>query len=140
MTDLPMHYETHYEWQGDAAKGTLSITGRRDLPVGTPHDGNRYSPEHLLLAAAEICLANYVNLIAERSGLEIRDYRSSAEGELEFVPKQGYRFKRILIHPVLTVTAGSEAMAEKVVEKSHRACLVARSLQCPIEIDLQIEV
>ena len=140
MSDLPMHYETRYEWQGDAAKGTLSITGRRDLPVGTPHDGNRYSPEHLLLAAAEICLANYVQLIAERSGLEIRDYRSSADGELEFVPKQGYRFKRILIHPVLTVTAGSEAMAEKVVEKSHRACLVARSLQCPIEIDLQIEV
>ena len=107
MADLPMQYETRYEWQGEAAKGTLSITGRKDLPVGTPHDGNRYSPEHLLLAAAEICLANYVQLIAEKARLEIRDYCSSAEGELEFVPKRGYRFKRILIRPVLTVAAGA---------------------------------
>ena len=140
MADLPMHYETSYEWQGDAAKGTLSITGRRDLPVGTPHDVNRYCPEHLLLAAAEICLANYVRLIAERSRLEIRDYASSARGELEFVPRQGYRFKRILIRPVLTVAAGSEAMAERVVEKSHRACLIARSLNCPVEIEPSFEV
>jgi len=135
MADLPMHYETRYEWQGDAAKGTLSVVDRNDLPVGTPHDDNRYSPEHLLLAAAEVCLANYVQLIAERSGLEIRDYRSSAEGELEFIPKQGYRFKGILIRPVLTVAAGSEALAGRVVEKSHRACLIARSLNCTVDID-----
>ena len=93
----------------------------------------------LLLAAAEICLANYVKLIAEKSKLEVKDYRSSAEGELEFVPKQGYRFKRILIRPVLTVSAGSETMAERVVEKSHRACLIARSLNCPVDIDPLIQ-
>ena len=135
-----MQYETRYEWQGDAAKGTLSIVGRRDLPVGTPHDGNRYSPEHLLLASAEICLANYVKLIAEKARLEIRDYCSSAEGELEFVQRQGYRFKRILIRPVLTVGEGSQASAERVVEKSHRACLIARSLSCPVDIEPTIKV
>lgn len=135
MAELPMRYETSYEWQGNEAQGTLAITGRRDLPVGTPHDGNRYCPEHLLVAAAEICLANYVRLIAERSRLEIKDYSSSAEGELEFVPKQGYRFKRILIRPVVTVNAGSEAAAARVVEKSHRACLIARSLNCPVDVE-----
>lgn len=140
MADLPMQYETSYQWQGAAAEGTLSIAGHRDLPAGTPHDADRYSPEHLLVAAAEICLANYVKLIGERSKLEIRDYRSQAVGELEFVPKQGYRFKRILIRPVLTVAAGTETLAERVVEKSHRACLIARSLNCPVDIDPVIQV
>lgn len=139
MADLPMQYETSYQWQGNAAEGALSITGRRDLPVGTPHDTDRYCPEHLLLAAAEICLANYVKLIGEKSKLEIKDYRSRAVGELEFVPKEGYRFKRILIHPVLTVNPGSEAIAKRVIEKSHRACLIARSLNCPVDIEPTIQ-
>jgi len=139
MADLPMQYQTRYEWQGEGAKGTLSITSRKELPVGTPHDSNRYCPEHLLLAAAEICLANYVQLIAERSKLEIGDYRSSAEGELEFVPKQGYRFRGIVIRPVITVATGAEALAQRVVEKSHRACLIARSLNCPVDIEPTIQ-
>ena len=139
MSDLPMKYATTYRRQSDTADGVLSISEREDLPVGGPHDKGRYSPEHLLLAAAEICLANYVRLIAERSKLEILGYRSSAEGELEFVPKQGYRFKRILIRPVLSVPPGSEASAARVVEKSHRACLIARSLNCPVDIDPNIQ-
>ena len=140
MADLPMEYQTSYQWQGDTADGALSISGRKDLPVGSPHDGDRYSPEHLLVAAAEICLANYIKLIAARSQLEIKDYRSSATGELEFVPKQGYRFKHILIRPVLRINAGSEALAERVIDKSHRACLIARSLNCPVDIDTQIQI
>jgi organic hydroperoxide reductase OsmC/OhrA len=139
MADLPMQYETSYHWEGEAAHGVMSIAGREGLPVGTPHDIERYCPEHLLLAAAEICLANYVKLIAEKSKLEIRDYRSTAVGELEFVPKEGFRFKRIVIRPVLTVADGSEALAERVVDKSHRACLIARSLNCPVDIDPVIE-
>ena len=139
MADLPMEYQTSYRWQAETADGTLSIGGRKDLPVGSPHDSDRYCPEHLLLAAAEICLANYVKLIAERSKLEINDYHSSATGELEFVPKQGYRFKHILIRPVLKVNAGSEGLAERVIDKSHRACLIARSLNCPVDIDTRIQ-
>ena len=139
MADLPMSYTTSYRREDNAADGVLSIAERDDLPVGGPHDPGRYCPEHLLLAAAEICLANYVKLIAARSKLEVLDYRSSAEGELEFVPKQGYRFKRILIRPVLSVPAGSAATAKRVVEKSHRACLIARSLNCPVDIDPRIQ-
>ena len=135
MAELPMQYETSYRRPGGAGGGTLSIAERADLAVGTPHDADRYCPEHLLLAAAEICLANYVHLIAERSGLQIQGYHSQAEGELEFVPKAGYRFKRILIRPVLKVAQGSESTAHKVLDKAHRACLIARSLNCPVDME-----
>jgi len=135
MAEIPMHYQTRYAWQGAAAQGLLSIDAQRELSAGTPHDPDRYCPEHLLVAAAEICLANYVLLIAGMSKLAIRDYRSQAEGELEREEKAGYRFRRIVIRPELTVDAGAEALAAKVLEKAHRACLIARSLRCPVDIE-----
>ena len=134
MAEIPMHYHTHYAWQGQSADGLASIAGRADLPGGTPHDPDRYCPEHLLVMAAEICLANYVLLIAGMSKLAIKDYSSQAEGELEHEDKAGYRFRRIVIRPELTVDAGAEALAAKVLEKAHRACLVARSLRCPVDM------
>jgi len=134
MAEIPMHYQTRYAWQGVAPHGLLSIDGHPDLPAGTPHDAERYSPEHLLVAAAEICLANYVLLIAGLSKLTISDYRSQAEGELEREAKAGYRFKRIVIRPEVTVDAGAEALASRVLEKAHRACLIARTLSCAVEM------
>lgn len=135
MAELPMQYTTRYTRQGPGSEGSIAIEQRADMPVGSPHDAQRYSPEHLLVAAAEICLANYVALIAARSKLELIDYRSSAEGELEFEPKAGYRFKRIVIRPEVAVAAGSATIAQRVIEKSHRACLIARSLNCPVDIE-----
>ena len=57
MADLPMHYQTSYRWQKDAAAGLTCIEGHVDLPVGTPHDADRFCPEHLLIATAKVCLA-----------------------------------------------------------------------------------
>ncbi len=135
MAELPMHYQTRYAWQGEGSDGLLSIDGHADLRCGTPHDLDRYCPEHLLVATAEICLANYVLLIARLSQLEVMAYQSRAEGELEREEKAGYRFRRIVIHPELTVRAGSEGLAGRVIDKSHRACLIARSLNCPVDIE-----
>lgn len=135
MAEIPMHYTTAYAWQGQAADGIVSIEGHAGLPAGTPHDSDRFSPEHLLVATAEVCLANYVLLIADRSKLKVHSYRSTAEGELEFEQSAGYRFKRIVIRPQLGVDAGAEVQAQRVVEKAHKACLVARSLSCPVDIE-----
>jgi organic hydroperoxide reductase OsmC/OhrA len=135
MAELPMHYETRYRWEGKAANGRLAIADHPDLPAGTPHELDRYSPEHLLVASAEICLANYVLLIAGLSKLDVKAYQSSAAGDLEREPKAGYRFKRILIRPEITVQSGAEALAERVLAKAHGACLIARSLNCPVDIE-----
>ena len=103
MTRIPISYQTTYHWQADAADGVTNIEGHAELLVGTPHDQDRYSPEHLLVAAVETCLANYVIMVAGLSKLEVKDYRSSAEGELEHNGKAGYHFKRIIIRPELTI-------------------------------------
>ena len=70
MADLPMRYDTRYRWTGKGAEGWIDVEGLDALAVGSPHDAGRFSPEHLFVAAAEICMANFVTLIAERSGLD----------------------------------------------------------------------
>ena len=135
MSQIPMHYHTAYSWTGQGEGGEIAIESHAPLPVGSPHSTDRYSPEHLLVLAAETCLANYVLVIAGMSKLEVKDYRSTAEGELLQEDKIGYRFKRILIRPELTVAAGNEVQAQRILEKSHKLCLIARSLNCPVDME-----
>ncbi|ESQ16203.1 MAG: osmotically inducible protein OsmC [Thiohalocapsa sp. PB-PSB1] len=134
MSDLPLEYHTAYTWSGNAEAGETIIEGPPPLAVGSPHSQERYSPEHLLVVAAETCLANYVMVISGLSKLEVKAYRSTAAGELMQEDKAGYRFKRILIRPELTVEAGKETQAERVLNKAHKLCLIARSLNCPVEM------
>jgi len=139
MSDVPLHYRTTYKWIGEAEAGEISIDGPPVLPVGSPLSPERYSPEHLLVVAAETCLANYVLLIAGMSKLEVKGNHSTAEGELIKEDKAGYRFKRILLRPELTVEAGKEAQAERILGKAHNLCLVARSLNCPVEMEAAVK-
>jgi organic hydroperoxide reductase OsmC/OhrA len=137
MTTIPMQYETTYRWTGNGEAGTVDIEGHATLPVGSPLGGDRYSPEHMLVATVETCLANYVLVIASMSKLAIEAYQSNAEGELE-KDEGGYRFKRFLIRPQVTVAEADRERAQRVLEKAHKACLVARSLNCPVEIQPRI--
>jgi organic hydroperoxide reductase OsmC/OhrA len=138
MPDLPMQYQTSYEWQGQASEGNIKVESRHSLPVGTPHDTERYCPEHLLVATAETCLANYVLLIAKHSRLKIIKYESTAEGELEQTDDRRFRFKRIVIRPKITVDDTDDSLANKVIGKSHDACLIARSMNFPVDIEVRI--
>lgn len=140
MSDIPLNYKTAYEWTGDGEKGEVRIGDLPVLPIGSPHNADRFCPEHILVVAAEACLANYVLLISQMSRLEVKAYQSTAEGELVKEDSTGYRFKRIVIRPVLTVEAGKENKAEKIIHKAHDLCMVARSLNCPVDIEPTITV
>ncbi len=139
MAELPLNYHTAYAWTGEDVAGEIRIEGPAMLPVGSPQNRDRYSPEHLLVVAAETCLANYVMLLSGLSKIQVKSYRSTSEGELMKEDKAGYRFKRILIRPVLTVEAGKEAQGERVLEKAHKLCLIARSLNCPVDMEPTVQ-
>jgi organic hydroperoxide reductase OsmC/OhrA len=140
MSDIPLNYATAYNWTGDGEKGEIRIGDLPVLAIGSPHNADSYSPEHILVVAAEACLANYVLLISRMSGLEIKAYRSTAEGELLKEGNAGYRFKRVVIRPDLTVESGKQSAAERIVQKAHDLCMVARSLNCPVDVESSIDV
>ncbi|NBC47463.1 MAG: osmotically inducible protein OsmC [Gammaproteobacteria bacterium] len=135
MSAIPLHYKTAYRWTGEGEAGETTIEGAPLLAVGSPHSTERYSPEHLLVVAAETCLANYVLVIAQMSQLEVKGYRSSAEGELVQEGEVEYRFSRVVIRPEVRVEAGKEEQTRRILEKAHQLCLVARSLSCPVEME-----
>lgn len=138
MSEIPLNYFTAYQWTGEAVAGEVRIGDLPVLPIGSPDNTDRYCPEQLLVVAAESCLANYVHLISTRSKLPVKAYESSAKGELQKEDGGGYRFKRIVIQPTLTVEAGKEALAEKVLNKAHDLCMVARALNIPVELNSTI--
>ena len=131
---LPMQYETRYYWSGESKNGDLEIDERPALPMGAPIDTRVFNPEHLLLAASEVCLANTFFAIAESSRLKFTAYRSHAEGELEFVEREGYRFHDILITVKIRLNASDEDKARRILDKAHDACLIARSLNFPVRM------
>jgi len=133
-----MQYNTGYAWTGNELAGSIDIEEQPPLPVGSPREAGRFSPEHLLVATVETCLANYILLFARHSSLEIRAYHSSATGELE-QDKDGYRFRRIVVRPVLRVPGESASLAGRIIEKAHNSCLIARSLNCAVEVEPAID-
>jgi organic hydroperoxide reductase OsmC/OhrA len=139
MSEIPMQYKTGYSWSGTEMAGHINIAGLPPLPVGSPHDAVRFSPEHLLVATVEACLGNYILLFAGLSKLEMKAYHSTATGELERSVNGGYRFRRIVIRPVLHVPGASVPLAGRVVGKAHNSCLIARSLNCEVVIEPAIE-
>jgi organic hydroperoxide reductase OsmC/OhrA len=139
MSEIPMQYETAYSWAGTEMRGNINIAGHPPLAVGSPHDSNHFCPEQLLVSTLETCLANYILLFARLSGLEMKAYHSSASGELERMDKGGYRFRRIVVRPVLYVPGTAASLAGRIVEKAHRSCLIARSLNCTVEIEPTIK-
>ena len=105
---------------------------------GTP---GLWSPEHLLVLAANSCFMSTLMALAQHSKLTVVGYRAQAEGRLEKIPGQGYRMTEIVLQPVATVQSEeSLALAHRLLEKAERVCIVANALKVPIRVDARVEV
>ncbi len=134
---LPMNYRTTYEWSGEAMLGEESMEGHSAVRVGDPNGGDNLDPEHLFVAAAEICLANTFLFFADKARLNIQSYSSTAEGVLEQAPEGGFRFGEIVIRPVIRAAADS-ARVDQMMDRAHRYCLVSRSMSCPVRVEHEV--
>jgi organic hydroperoxide reductase OsmC/OhrA len=132
-------YETQVKWTGQR-RGTLASPGLPDLEVSTPPEfkgeAGLWTPEHLFVAAAEICLMATFVAIAENSKLTVAGYRSWARGHLEKVEGAGMRFTEIAISVVVTLNSLSDqGLAERVLAKAQKSCLIANSMVSQIRVD-----
>jgi len=85
MSDETHVYKTSLAWTSQRM-GTLHSPGLPDVVVATPpqfpggHEGI-WSPEHLFVASAEVCLMTTFLAIAANSKLEFATYSSEATGK-----------------------------------------------------------
>ena len=142
MADEKHSYATSLKWIAQR-KGTLSSDGLPPMEVATPpqfpggHPGI-WSPEHLFVAAAEVCLMTTFLAIAETSKLEYTEYSSQAEGLLEKT-EQGYMITEIVIRPRVVLKDSAAAdRARRIIEKAEQHCLISKSMKTRIRVEAEV--
>jgi organic hydroperoxide reductase OsmC/OhrA len=77
-------------------------------------------------------------VLAKKAGLEIRQYRSRAEGILEKT-KEGIVFTRIALRVSIHAPPDRLADAAKLVETAKKYCIVSNSLKRPVEVESTVD-
>jgi organic hydroperoxide reductase OsmC/OhrA len=137
---FPHHYQVRLEGWG--AGGMLSAGPRPVVLGGAPPEfGGRddwWSPEHLLLASASLCLKATFEALARLKHLEVKGYQSETRALLDKGPS-GPAFSWIRIAVDLEVPHGDEERAQTLLEKAEHHCIVANSLKVEIQLEANVK-
>lgn len=143
MSDIHT-YTTNVQWSA-MRKGKLGTKGMPTIEVATPpefpggHPGI-WSPEHLFVGSAEICLMTTFLSIAEKSKLVFLNYTSEATGTLEKTDA-GMQFTRIVITPTVVVSSDDDVeRTVKILDKAERYCLISNSMKTEVSIEPKVVV
>lgn len=127
-----------------SAGGSVAITaaGLPQLTSAAPPEfdgpGDQWSPESLLAAAVASCFILTFRSIARASRLEWTRLECHAEGTLERLDGV-MQFTRVVTRATLTVLEGtSTVLCERALTKAEEGCLVANSLRCKRELQMEI--
>jgi len=118
---------------------------RESLKFSAPPEfGGRpgyWSPEQLLVMAANSCFLSTFLFFAEKSNILLAGYRAEGEGRLEMVEGKGYQFAEIVLRPVVVLEKEKDmARVQRLLQKAEHACIVAHSLATPIRVESRVEV
>lgn len=138
---FPHRYEAHLAWEG-GSRAALS-SGVRPVVVGGPPpefdgDASSWSPEHLLLSAANLCLMTTYLALGRKTGLEPVRYRSRAEGVLE-KSREGIVFTRIALRVEIQAPFGRAEEARRLLETAKKYCIVSNALKRPVEVEATVD-
>lgn len=122
--------------------GVAHSEGKPELRVGAPPEFKGlpaiWTPEDFFVSAIEVCLMLTFAGIAEKRGLSITAYESTAEGRLEWVDPS-YRFTGVIVRPRIVVRDDrAAAVALEVLERAHQTCLVANSVRCAVVVEPEV--
>jgi organic hydroperoxide reductase OsmC/OhrA len=102
-------------------------------------DASTWSPEDFFVAAAASCLAVTFTGIAERAGLEFDDLVVAADGICGKRHDGRFGFTGLWLRLELEIPdEDDEDHARDLAERAEDTCLVAASLDVPIETDIVI--
>jgi organic hydroperoxide reductase OsmC/OhrA len=131
----PHHYHVSLVQEGEHA--VLSGGVKPPIVGGpSPQFGGSpvwWSPEHLLLSAANLCFMATFGAIAAGGGVTVGTYESEAEGVLDRTPA-GLAFVSVDLRVAVRVATGQAELAERLLQTAKRHCIVANSLNAPIRL------
>jgi organic hydroperoxide reductase OsmC/OhrA len=138
-TPFPHHYEVRLE--GCGTGGVMIAPPRPVILGGAPAEfagsDQWWSPEHLLLASASLCLKATFEALARLKHMAVQGYSAAARALLDRTA-EGPAFTWIRITVELTVASEDAERARALLEKSKEHCIVARSLNVPIQLEINV--
>lgn len=142
MQPLPHRYAvTTAASSGDRI--VLETAGAPSLSTAAPAEfdgpGDAWSPETLLVGAVADCFAITFRGVARASKLAWREMACDVTGTLDRVDG-AMRFTRVDIDVRLALAADADRpLADRVLDKVKRSCLITNSLNAEIRLSAAIE-
>jgi organic hydroperoxide reductase OsmC/OhrA len=131
-------YPSMVVWKS-ARRGEATAAGKPALSVGNPPEfrgeESDWPPEHLFVVALNTCLMlTFLNL-AERRGVELKAYESSAEGLLEYAEGR-YRITTVAVRPKVTLkSAAGIDVARELMGKVEEQCFISNSITSKVDLE-----
>ncbi|OYU83268.1 MAG: osmotically inducible protein OsmC [Flavobacterium sp. BFFFF2] len=139
------YYEVNLQWNS-ATQGTLSSPViKNTIEVVTPPEfpkgiKEKWTPEHLFVAAVNSCLMSTFLLVADNSNCHFKQFDCKATGTIEKVDGQ-FSVTEILLQPhIIIPPTQTESKVLKVLEMSEKACAIAHSIKTKITVEAIVEV
>ncbi len=142
-------YEVGVVWKGNLGNGSSTYRGyTRDYDIackGKPvlkgsadpgylGDAARHNPEDMLLASLSACHMLWYLHLCTVNKVVVTAYEDQAEGVMELNPDGSGQFGRVTLRPRVTITAERDAeTAERLHEKAHAMCFIARSVNFAVD-------
>ncbi|WP_435356228.1 OsmC family protein [Emticicia sp. SJ17W-69] len=135
----PHYFNVNLNWLTDR-KGEISSPELNDkIEIATPPPFPKgiegiWSPEHLLTAAVNSCFMTTFLAVAENSKLEFMSFDCNAKGKLEQIEGK-YLMTEVLLEPTLLIkNEADKDRAERILQKTEAACLIANSIKSKVSI------
>lgn len=139
-----MHsYNVNLTWSADRKGIINSPELETSIEVATPPQFTKgiegiWSPEHLFTASINSCFMTTFLAIAENSKLEFTAFTCDAEGILEQVEGK-FLMTKVILRPKLHLAPGVDAeKAERVLQKSEKACLISNSVKAEVVLETEV--
>ncbi|NUM31726.1 MAG: OsmC family protein [Bacteroidetes bacterium] len=141
----PHYYNVNVNWKNDRIGELESPELITKIEVATPPQFNKgiegiWSPEHLFTAAVSSCYMTTFLAIAENSKLEFESFSCNSKGKLEQVDGK-FVMSEVILEPKLTIIKSEDIeKANRILEKSEKACLISNSINSKISLIPHIEI
>jgi uncharacterized OsmC-like protein len=136
-------YTNKVVWKGEHLGYTCCGNGTEmdfSAPPALYGHPNMMTPEDAYLMAINTCVHMMVLWTAERFKLELVSLECTAEGEVEeYIDKTSW-FKKVVLHPRITVRGSSEGVVKRMLEMAKKYSTIAESVKSEIIIKPEIEI
>ena len=136
-------YQVNISWKENRKGEMNSPELSTPIEVATPPQFPKgvegiWSPEHLFTAAVSSCLMTTFLAIAENSKLDFVHFSCKSKGVLEQLEGKLMMTEVILEPTVVIKTEEDREKAERVLQKSEKACLISNSIKSKVTMITEI--